>query len=115
MSGGSHLSAITLSEAITCTQKILNYVSYEVVHGTNSEFSDLRTAEQPILQLAKLSVDPFQEGSFIIPASLSEAAVEIAGVQYFAVQVLDKFVEAMTHIADPDIRLPSGLCRRLKI
>jgi hypothetical protein len=69
--GGSHrLSAKTLSEAITLTQSIVQYAGYDVYHGINPDFADLRSLSAPLVNLTKLTIEPFEEGSFIIPARL---------------------------------------------
>jgi hypothetical protein len=71
------LSALTLSQTVACTQKILNYVSYEVVNGIQHYFSDLRSINEGVASLGKLSIDPFEEGSFVIPARLPAEPIEI--------------------------------------
>ncbi len=96
------ISAVTLGQVAAITQRILNYASYEVVHGIASEFADLRTAENEVFALAELTVEPFEEGSFIIPTKLSENDICINNQPFSGVQVLDRFVNAMQSIADGD-------------
>src|SRR5688572_27148724 len=69
---GHVITALTLGQVATATQRILNYASYEVIHGPSPEFADLRSAESEVIALAQLEVEPFEEGSFVIPARLSE-------------------------------------------
>jgi hypothetical protein len=96
---GNSITALTLSQIAATTQRILNYASYEVVHGISPEFADLRSAENEVLELAQLDVDPsFAEGSFIIPAKLTEKEVEINGQRFSGVDVLQRFVDAMDAI-----------------
>jgi hypothetical protein len=68
--GGSRISASTLGDMVLLKQRIVNYVAYEVVRGIDPAFSDLRKIDDDCLQLARLDVEPFDEGSFIVPAEL---------------------------------------------
>ncbi len=78
MAPGAHgVSARTLSEAVDLTQTVAQYASYDVWHGVNPDFADLRSAGAEVLQLARLTVEPFDEGSFVIPAKLEAAEVEV--------------------------------------
>lgn len=69
--GGSNcVSAKTLGEAIQLTQSLVQYAGYDVYHGINPDFADLRSLSSPLMNLTKLSIAPFEEGSFVIPARL---------------------------------------------
>jgi hypothetical protein len=72
--GSSGMSARTLSEAVDLTQTLAQYAGYDVWHGVNPDFADLRSAGAEVLQLARLTVEPFPEGSFVIPAKLETDA-----------------------------------------
>lgn len=112
--GGSYLSASTLKDTIDCTQRILRYVSYEVVHGVQPEFGDLRSAEESVLELAQLNVEPFEEGSFVIPAVMSEDEVLIGNVSYRSQQVLDRFAEVITNIGNAKFPTSIGLVNAIE-
>jgi hypothetical protein len=75
-SGVYSVSFKTLSEAIELTQTILQYASCDVLYGLNPDFADLRSVGREAAELAKLTADPFEEGSFIIPARLESDEVE---------------------------------------
>lgn len=105
--GGNSITAATLSDTISSTQRILRYVCYEVIHGVRAEFADLRTAGDEVLKLATMDVEPFESGSFVIPASLRETEVSVDSRSYNSQQVLDHFVEVMQRIEDP--RFPTSI------
>lgn len=79
LSGTAALSAKALSEIIENTQKVANYAAYDVVNGLNPEFADLRSMGQELLKFSLLTVEPFEEGSFVIPARFEAAALEAVG------------------------------------
>lgn len=99
-SGRSAVSASTLSEAITIKQRIFHYAAYEVVHGIDPTFSDMRRIDDVCLQLGKLEVEPFEEGSFIIPAELNAEPVSVprdgTDLTFRPVDVLNRFNEVIT-------------------
>ncbi len=66
----------TLSEALEPTQAIVYYAACDVFHGVNPDFADLRSAGVEVLQLGKLSAEPCEEGSLLIPARLEAEAVQ---------------------------------------
>lgn len=76
--GESFVSALTLIDTVQITQKILTYSAQEAAFGIQYEFSDLRSVDSSIAGLAKLRIEPFEEGSFVIPATLDEKIVELA-------------------------------------
>jgi hypothetical protein len=69
--GGLHtLSARTLSDAIDHMQQVVQYAGYDVYHGVNPDFADLRSLSSDVVNLTRLTIEPFEEGSFVIPARL---------------------------------------------
>ncbi len=76
-SGAHGVSAKTLSEAVELTQTIVQYAGCDVFHGVNPDFADLRSAGPEVFALARLTVEPFEEGSFVIPAKLEASAVQV--------------------------------------
>jgi hypothetical protein len=93
---------MTLSQVVATTQRILNYASYEAVHGSSPEFADLRSAENEVFELAELDVEPFEEGSFVIPAKLRERDIVVDKERQrtlSGVDVLDRFASAMDGIS----------------
>lgn len=69
-SGFSGLGASTVSEVIELTQKLANYAAYDTVRGINPDFADMRSMGAELFAFSKLTIEPFEEGSFIIPARL---------------------------------------------
>lgn len=78
-SGVHRVSFKTLGEALELTQTVVQYAGCDVYHGVNPDFADLRSAGAEVLQLSKLTAEPFEEGSFLIPARLEADAVEAPG------------------------------------
>jgi hypothetical protein len=73
---GSHgVSAKTLGETVEVTQMIVQYAGYDLIHGVNPNFADLRSAGNNVFQLCKLTIEPFEAGSFVIPARLEGQAL----------------------------------------
>jgi hypothetical protein len=67
-SGPNSLGATTVSEVIELTQKLANYAAYDEVRGINPDFADMRSMGAELLAFSRLTIEPFEEGSFIIPA-----------------------------------------------
>ncbi|TWT74058.1 hypothetical protein [Allorhodopirellula solitaria] len=67
-SGSSSLGANTVSEVIELTQKLANYAAYDAVRGINPDFADMRSMGAELLAFSRLTIEPFEEGSFVIPA-----------------------------------------------
>ena len=101
--GGNSISSPTLSDAISITQHIFDFVAHEVVYGVDRSLADLRTIDSRVQQLAKLHIEPFEVGSFIIPAEFTTEPVEFAqdGTErvVFAKQVLERFNSIMEGIS----------------
>jgi hypothetical protein len=74
--GARGVSAKTLSEAVDLTQVVVQYAGCDVYHGVNPDFADLRSAGAEVFQLARLTVEPFEEGSFLIPPKLEAPEVK---------------------------------------
>jgi len=72
-SGSSALAAHTVSEVIDLTQKLANFAAYDAVRGPNPDFADMRSMGADVLAFSRLTIEPFEEGSFVIPARLESA------------------------------------------
>lgn len=111
--GGSGISAATLSDAILSKQRILNYASYEVVRGIDPSFSDLRRIDEQCLQLGKLDFEPFEEGSFVIPAELKAEPLSIKtdeGVREFTTaNVVERFNQVISGLPGMGIDFPVSM------
>ncbi len=66
----------TLSETLQRTQAIVQFAACDVFHGVNPDFADLRSAGAEVLQLGKLTAEPFEEGSLLVPARLEAVPVQ---------------------------------------
>jgi len=104
---GYSISALTLGQVAMATQRIMNYAGYEAVHGSSPEFADLRSVGTDVLALSQLEIEPFEEGSFIIPARLSEDEIRLGERALSGVDVLQRFVDSMELIATGNARTVS--------
>jgi hypothetical protein len=117
---GHTISAKTLTETVEITQKLLWYASYDAVHGVDTDFSDLRRVESPIFELGRLYIEPFESGSFVIPAELKEGPFSIPtneGRQdFYASAVLGRFVAIMDNVLDgrADANVSIGALKEIK-
>jgi len=111
--GGSCISAATLSDAVLLKQRIMNYASYEVVRGIDPSFSDLRKIDEQCLQLGRLDFEPFDEGSFVIPAELRSdpLSIQTDGRTYMisAVDVVERFNHVLRELPQKGIDLPVSI------
>ncbi len=104
--GGSHaLSAKTLSEAIGLTQQIVQYAGYDVYHGFNPDFADLRSLSPEVVGLTRLTVEPFDEGSFVIPTRLEASPLAVQEAEgprmVTAEDVVRRFDEILAALRQP--------------
>lgn len=102
--GSNRVSAKTLSEVIDLTQSIVQYAGYDIYHGINPDFADLRSLSAPLVNLTKLTVEPFEEGSFVIPARLEADPLAVEGAeqprQVTAEDVVKRFDEILATLRD---------------
>lgn len=76
LDGSNTLSARTLADTVDLLQTLVQYAGHDVCHGVNPDFADLRSLSAEVAGLARLRVEPFLEGSFVIPARLPAAPLE---------------------------------------
>jgi hypothetical protein len=104
VSGSNRLSAKTLSEAISLTQSIVQYAGYDVYHGFNPDFTDLRSLSAELVLFTRLTVEPFEEGSFVIPARLEANPLTVEGAEQprmiTAEDVVKRFDEIFASLQD---------------
>lgn len=108
-SGRSAISSLTLSDVVSTTQRILNYISYEVVYQASSDVIDLRSAGDDVLSLAKLTIDPFDEGSFVIPGTLTEDVIKVNGKEFSGADVLERFEQVMRSVSSLAGDVPASI------
>lgn len=116
---GNLLSAATVKDVIEHTQRIVTFIAYDVVNGNRTDFSDLRSVDSAILEYSRLRIEPFEEGSFVIPTVLSESPVKIQanGQQgtFTGNQILSRFVEVMDGVSRDNIAVASiGLLQSIE-
>ncbi len=97
--GGNAISAKTLVDAASTTQRILQFVGHDIAYGSDSAFSDLRTLNRDVLGLSTMKIEPFEEGSFVIPATLPEDAFEVNGKKFNGKDVLERFTEVLSSLS----------------
>jgi hypothetical protein len=71
------VSAKTLGETLELTQTIVQFAGYDLFHGLNPDFADLRSAGAEVFELCKLTIEPFEAGSFVVPAKLESPEVRL--------------------------------------
>lgn len=103
--GGIHrISAKTLSETISTTQAIVQYAGGDVYHGLNPDFADLRSLSNELLSFTRLTIEPFEEGSFVIPARLEASPITVKDSeeprQVTAEEVVKRFDEILVSLRD---------------
>ncbi len=73
------ISAQSLYDTMYATQRLLYFSAFEAVHGADRNFTpNLRTLDEPLMRLAKLHIEPFDEGSFVVPAELGEEVLQLS-------------------------------------
>ena len=108
------ISGLTLKDTVEITQKILTYAAQEAAFGVQFEFSDLRSVNADVANLARLWIEPFETGSFVIPARLEERSIKVntpsGDITLSSRQILNRFVLAMEGIpAIPEFSASIGL------
>lgn len=68
--GRNCLDSKTVVEILETTQRLAQYAACDEILGPNPNFADLRQLESSIVAFSKLTVEPFEEGSFVIPTHL---------------------------------------------
>ncbi len=105
LSGSHGISARTLVEAVDLTQALVNYAGSDVCHGVNPDFADLRSLGAEVFQLTRLTIEPFEEGSFVIPARLTAAPLEVRDVEQkrtvSTLEVVRRFDEILASFQGP--------------
>lgn len=93
------VSGLTLIDTVLVTQKILTYSAQEAAFGVQFEFADLRSVDSSVEELARMRIEPFEEGSFVIPAVLDERCASVtdrAGSrQVSSRDILKRFVSVL--------------------
>lgn len=118
--GGNAVSMTTLIETGATTQRLFNYMAFEVVHGVDPSLCDQRRMDDQVLKLARLRVAPFEEGSFIIPAELSVEPVEFNRPEgkrtVLAQEVLARFNQVMDGIREqgPEFQTSIGVLQEIE-
>ena len=94
---GYRLSLRSVSEVAILTQNLADYAGYDVVYGPNPNFADLRLLSDELTRFTKLMCEPFEVGSFSIPARFESEPVEIVtdnGLQkYETQQIANRFAD----------------------
>jgi hypothetical protein len=105
-SSSPRLSAKTLSETIDLTQAVVHYAGYDVYHGLNPDFADLRSLSADVLRLTRLTIEPFEQGSFVIPARLEAEPISAGDREQprhvTAEEVVNRFNQILASFAKPD-------------
>jgi len=91
----SGLSFPSLSSIAKTLQNVINCVAYELIHGFDSSFDDLRKIQpnSDIAKFARLHADPLQSGSVVIPGELDDIVRDFNGQTWSTLDVVSKFVD----------------------
>lgn len=104
-SHGCTLSARSLAETLQLQQSLTQYAARDVVSGPNPDFADLRSLKDSVLEFAKLTIEPFEEGSFVIPARLEADPFkpeDKADTQIETERILERLAEIMGSLHSPE-------------
>lgn len=108
----STVSGLTLIDTVLATQKILIYSAQEAAFGVQFEFADLRSVDSDVEELARMRIEPFEQGSFVIPAVLDERAVSVKDRtgprQVSSRDILKRFVDVLEG-ADKSPEFPASI------
>ena len=93
-SGLSSLAAHTVADVIDLTQKLAHYAAFHEIRGPNPDFADIRSMGADVLAFSKLTIEPFEDGSFVIPARFESpdfVQSDIEETKVSAEQVANRF------------------------
>ncbi|VTS01311.1 unnamed protein product [Gemmata massiliana] len=101
---GYVLSARTLGKVLELKQNLVLYAARDVAEGLNANFADLRSLKEPLTKFATLTIEPFETGSFVIPARLEAAPLALEGkIEPLATdRVVERFNRLLAAIDQPD-------------
>jgi len=96
--GSSSLSAISTADLILLNQRMMQFVGFDLAYGIQ-QFNDLRQLPADLRKLTRIRIEPFQEGSFIIPAVLENEPVDVmtgsGKKRYTGHDIIEKFAEVL--------------------
>lgn len=101
---GCTLSALSLSETLRLEQSLALHAARDVIYEPNPDFADLRSLSGSVMEFAKLTIEPFEEGSFVIPARLEAVpfrTVESTPAVVETGAILDRLMEMMDLLRTP--------------
>ncbi|MES2792721.1 MAG: hypothetical protein V4719_24120 [Planctomycetota bacterium] len=116
---GSHsLSASTVRDIIDTTQKIITYIAYEVVNGVRADFANLKLVDRSIIDYSTLQIEPFREGSFVIPTALNEIPRNVNAEgqekELSGSQIVERFADVMENAQHENLNASIGLVQSIE-
>lgn len=101
---GYVLPARTLGKVLELKQNLVLYAARDVAEGLNANFADLRSLKESLTKFATLTIEPFESGSFVIPARLESAPLVLDGrTDPIATdRVVERFNRLLAAIDQPD-------------
>lgn len=116
--GRHSLSAATVRDIIDTTQKIVSYVAYEVVNGIRTDFANLKLVDRSILDYSTLQIEPFQEGSFVIPTALKESPAKFQANgeerELSGSLIVQRFADVMDQADQDNLHVSIGLVQSIE-
>ena len=96
------ISAKTIAEVMSATEKVLQYSAADLAFGSQPEFSNLNKVQRPLLDLGRLEIVALKNGSFVIDGEIAEAEATVTdnGVDRVvsATQLVERFYNVATGI-----------------
>ncbi len=115
------LTAKTVSEVIELIQNLVCYAGHDVYHGPNPDFADLRSLSADVIEFTRLTIEPFEAGSFIIPTRLEAKELvaprgAISSAPITTDRVAQRFSEILEQVGNPDLgtRISFGALQTIK-
>ncbi|WP_417734553.1 hypothetical protein [Rosistilla oblonga] len=98
--GGQTLAASAVAKVIELTQRLAHYAAQDLVVGINPNFADMRSISAEVQAFSRLAIEPFEEGSFVIPTQLESQDFETeSGDQIATEQIAQRFSDILLTIS----------------
>lgn len=99
---GYRLAAPIVADIIKYKQDLAFFAAQDIADNYNPDFSDVKALDPLLAKRATLLIEPFEAGSFVIPARLEISGDEaVADALPTAEAIVDRFNEILTAIDDP--------------
>jgi hypothetical protein len=101
----SGVTARALVAVVQQTQALVSHAGCDLFYGFDPGFTDLRSASAEVFQLTQLTIEPGEEGSYILPARLDARPAEVVEAEarrrITTEDVVHRFVHILSSAGDP--------------